>query len=208
MAKKLKIKEYNEKYKDIPKTLNEIFPYLWDSLNIKEKDLPIIRKMIKSILGIKKEKISFVFYFVPEATPRPRYSSFTHSFYVKNANDYGKIFDDFVKSIDNIPFITTPCSFKSITYKPTPSAMTKYEKLMAELGLIHDISKPDWDNLAKTYCDMIQHGLILDDSIIYKGSLEKRYSLRPRIEITIEYYLTHDSTFNQKRIDKILQKYK
>lgn len=208
MGKKLKPKEYNEKYGDISNDFSERFIDLWDTMNIKTKDIPTIQSMIRRIYGIQTKEISFVFYFVPEATPRPRYSRFTKAFYVKNSIDYKTIFSKFIENVDDIDEITTPCEFICKTYKPIPSSMTKYEKILAELGLIKDISKPDWDNLAKTYCDMIQHGLLLDDSLIYKGSTEKLYSIKPRVEITIRYYVTHDSTFNQRKVSKTLNKRK
>lgn len=206
MAKKLKPSEYKEKYGGIPKEYTERFLQLWDGLKIKEKDLVNIQNLIKTLLNIKKKEIRFIFYFIPEATPRPRYSRFTKSFYVKNAADYAGIFNRFVKSIDDIEQIITPTEFICKTYKPTPSAMNRYEQILSELELIKDISKPDWDNLAKTYCDMIQHGLILDDSIIYKGSLEKLYSAKPRIEITLKYYDKFDCTYNKRKITNILTK--
>lgn len=205
MGKKLKLKEYNEKYGDISKNLSERFITLWSSLNIKERDVPKIRELVYRNMNMKKRSVSFVFYFIPDATPRPRYSRFTKSFYVKNALDYKSIFSDFIKSVEDVELITTPCEFICTTYKPIPSSMNRYEKLLAELGLIKDISKPDWDNLAKTYCDMIQHGLLLDDSLIYKGITEKLYSTKPRVEITIKYYIEHDSTYNERKINKSLK---
>jgi Holliday junction resolvase RusA-like endonuclease len=206
LGKKLTVKEYKDKYDIIPKEFHNRFIYLWKLLKFKESDLKKIKSSIKHILNMDKKEISFVFYFIPEATPRPRYSRFTKSFYVKNSVDYKSIFEEFVNSCKDIELITTPCEFYCKTYKPIPSAMNKVETLLSELELIKDISKADWDNLAKTYCDMIQHGLLLDDSIIYKGQLEKLYSIKPRIEITIKYYDTHDSTYNKRKIDKIINK--
>ena len=206
MSKKLKIKDYNDKYGSLPKDFHDRFIYLWDTLKIKAKDIPVLQKRIRYILSIKKTTISFVFYFIPEATPRPRYSRFTKSYYVKNATNYGKLFENFIEECKDLETLTTPCEFSCITYKPTPSAMNRYDTIISELGLIKDISKPDWDNLAKTYCDMVQHGLLLDDSIIYKGTLEKNYSIYPRIEITLKYYNTHDSTYNQNKINKIINR--
>lgn len=206
MGKKLKLKEYEDRYGGIPKEFHDRFIYLWKSMKFKERDLDKLRNMIRHILKINKKELSFVFYFIPEATPRARYSRFTKAFYVKKSVDYGSLFESFINSCNDIDIITTPCEFYCKTYKPTPSGMNRYEKVLCELGLIKDIAKADWDNLAKTYCDMIQHGLLLDDSLIYKGELEKLYSIRPRIEITIKYYDIHDSTYNQKKIEKILAK--
>lgn len=206
MSKK-KLKEYEEKYGHIPTDFFERFSYLMELKNIKPKDLEHIKNMIKYIKSIPMKEISFVFYFTPDATPRARYSRFTRAFYVKNALDYKTIFREFIDSCEDIDkFITTPCEFYCTTYKPTPKAMNRYEHLLAEMELIPDISKPDWDNLGKTYSDMVQQRLIIDDAVICKGCVEKKYSIRPRIEIRIKYYTKHGSTYNQTKINNILKR--
>ena len=80
--------------------------------------------------------------------------------------------------------------------------MNNVEKICAELGIIRPTSKPDWDNVAKAYCDMIQGILIYDDSLIVEGNSRKFYSLKPRIEIKIEYMEDYDSKFNKRKIKK------
>ena len=64
------------------------------------------------------------------------------------------------------------------------------------------MSKPDWDNVGKAYCDMIQDILIYDDSLVVEGVSKKFYSVKPRIEITIEYMEDYDCEFNKKKITK------
>ena len=80
--------------------------------------------------------------------------------------------------------------------------MKGIEKVAAELGFIRPISKPDWDNVGKTYCDMIQDLLIYDDSFIIEGTTKKFYSIKPRIEITLSYMEDFDSDFNRNKILK------
>ena len=48
---------------------------------------------------------------------------------------------------------------------------------------------------------MIQRILILNDNIITKGSTEKYYSVKPRVEIDIKYQLGYDSKFNKRRME-------
>lgn len=195
--KNKKIDEYNKKYSSIPSELQERFVYILKELNIKEKEMDKIKNHIRKILRMKYNTISFVFYFIPQATPRPRYSKFTKSFYVKNALNYNELFKSFMEETSEIKnLIVTPCEFECKTYFPTPSSMNRVEKVVAELELIKNIRKPDWDNLGKTYSDMIQKHLIVDDSLIYKGTVEKLYSSKPRIEITIKYMEDFDSKFN------------
>ena len=200
--KRTKLKEYDDKYGNIPKDFIDRFFSIFRDKRIKEKDFNILKDEIYRIKNIKKHEISFVFYFTPQATPRPRYSKFTKSFYVKNKLDYNSLFKEFMTSIDASIKINTPCEFYCRTYAPIPSSMSRIESVLAELSLIKNISKPDWDNLAKTYCDMIQKHLIIDDALIYKGSLEKLYSAKPRIGMVIRYYDEFDSQYNMKKIIK------
>ena len=200
--KNKKLQVYEEKYGHIDKDFNSRFITLLKTLKITDKDMRKIKERIKEILRIRKKTLSFVFYFTPQATPRPRYSKFTKSFYVKNQLDYNKLFKEYLDNEDIKIKIVTPCEFKCVTYMPTPSGMNRTEKVLAELGLIKNISKPDWDNLGKTYSDMIQKHLILDDAIIYKGTSEKLYSGKPRIEITLTYYEDFDSKYNRTKIMK------
>lgn len=197
------IKEYMNKYKDIPNNYKDRLRYIMNSLQIKDKDIKNIKERIKYILGINKKSISFVFYFLPKATPRPRYSRFNKSFYVKNAIDYNSVFKEFIEKHTNIDLkITTPCELYCKTFSPIPSSMNKIESILAELGLIKHISKPDGDNLLKSYSDMIQKTLVIDDSLFYKMSIEKYYSFKPRIEITVKYMTEFDSAYNKNKISK------
>ena len=203
MKKNKKLTEYFSKYGDIPNDYFERFSYLISELNLKLKDIDKIKKAIKRILNIGYEELSFVFYFFPQATPRPRYSRFTKSFYVKNALDYNSIFKEFINTCDEINFkINTPCELHCKTYSPIPSSMNKMESILAELGLIKHISKPDCDNLLKSYSDMIQKNLIVDDAIFYKMTIEKLYSFKPRIEFTVRFMTEPDSKFNSKKLDR------
>jgi Holliday junction resolvase RusA-like endonuclease len=80
--------------------------------------------------------------------------------------------------------------------------MNIIEKILSELGFIRPLTKPDWDNVAKAYCDMIIGYLIYDDSQIIEGSSSKYYSSKPRIEIELEYMEDYDSNFNRRKFDK------
>ena len=60
------------------------------------------------------------------------------------------------ENLSEFELITTACKFYCDCYFPIPKSMTKNEKLRAELKLVNHLSKPDWDNLGKTYSDMIQ----------------------------------------------------
>ena len=80
--------------------------------------------------------------------------------------------------------------------------MSSVDKVLAEMKLIRPVSKPDWDNLGKSYSDMIQGVLLQDDSIIIEGLSRKYYSIKPRVEITIDYMTEFDSKYNENKILK------
>lgn len=195
------IKEYNQKYGHVPRDFWERVSGLIDEL--KEDDYVSLKKTIRGLLEREYTDFTIIFYFLPKATPRTRYSGITRVFYVKDAMNYNKIFGEFVNSCEDLKdIIVTPCEFYTRTYAPTPEAMNKLEKVLAELELLHQLSKPDWDNLGKTYSDMVQKHLLLDDSLIYKGTVEKLYSLCPRVEINFKVMKKHDCKYNKKKIEK------
>lgn len=190
-------KEYNELYGDIPKDYEGRLEYILNDINLKRIKEPVYNYM-KNIRDIKWKTISYTIYLLPKATPRPR-SGRNGIFYVKGAKDNKKFFQQYINDQD-IEIISTPCKFTCISYFPIPNSMNNIEKIAAELGLIRPISKPDWDNVGKAYCDMIQDLLIYDDSLIVEGVSKKFYSIKPRIEITISYMEKYDSQFNKKKI--------
>ncbi len=151
--------------------------------NLSDRQLTDLRCNIQNNLDTVWKHNSFIFYFIPKATPRARYTGFGKHFYVSDAMNNQKLMMDFCKKhLQEFPLITTACRFYCDTYFPTPSTMSKEEKIRAELKLIRNMSKPDWDNIGKTYSDMVQNNIILDDSIIVDGRVSKYYSTKPRMK--------------------------
>ena len=66
--------------------------------------------------------------------------------------------------------------------------MSLVNQVLAELGLIRPLKKPDFDNLAKTYSDMTQGILLFDDALIIEGISRKWYSCKPRIENILDCF--------------------
>lgn len=193
-------KEYNKLYGDIPKYNNERIDYLLKDTNLKRNKLKVYDE-IQRINSIKWKKKSFTLYIIPKATPRPR-SGKNGIFYVKGASDNKKFFKEFIKDKE-LEIINTPCKIECVSYLPISKSMNRVNKILAELGFIRPISKPDWDNLAKAYCDMIQGYLLEDDALIIEGISKKYYSIKPRVEITIEWMESFDCKYNE---DKIINK--
>lgn len=189
------LEDYEERYGHIPSTQKEILIYLKDNLKINEKKLIANENHINSL---KWEEININLPIVPKPTPRARYNFKTNHFYVKGAGKNKKIIEKF---IDDVGIIYTRTILYVRTYQPTPtSSMSNHEIYLAEKGLLCPIQNPDWDNLGKTYSDMIQDILLLNDNIVQKGIVEKFFSVRPRVEIYIEYQDNFDSKFNSRKI--------
>lgn len=201
MPNKKELKLYQDDYGKVSNDhLERIYNFL-DGIN--EKQLVGIRNDIENNLNTKWKTISFIFYFIPKATPRARLSGFGKHFYVADAMNNRKLMEKFVKQeLSEFKVIATACKFYCDCYFPIPKTMNKSEKLRAELKLVNNLTKPDWDNLGKTYSDMIQNTIIMDDSLIIEGCVRKFYSSKPRIEITIEYADRYDSKYNMKNITR------
>lgn len=195
------IREYNEKYGLVPTDKEERLKFLMSQAKNAEKTFAPVDGEIKRIQGIKWKTVKYVIYLIPKASPRPRRSLNGH-FYVNGAADNKRFFKNFYKETLNIPIIDTPCKFYCDSYLPIPSDMSLVNQVLAELGLIRPVKKPDFDNLAKTYSDMTQGVLLFDDALIIEGISRKWYSCKPRIEITFKYMEDFDSDYNKKKILK------
>ena len=195
------IREYDEKYGLVPTDKEERLKFLMSQAKNAEKTFAPVDGEIKRIQGIKWKTVKYVIYLIPKASPRPRRSLNGH-FYVNGAADNKRFFKNFYKETLNIPIIDTPCKFYCDSYLPIPCDMSLVNQVLAELGLIRPVKKPDFDNLAKTYSDMTQGVLLFDDALIIEGISRKWYSCKPRIEITFKYMEDFDSDYNKKKILK------
>ena len=190
-------KDYEEKYGDITEDYEERINQLLTPIKTDSRR-KLLQEEIFRIRNVEWITKKFIIYLLPKATPRPRLVQ-RSVFYVKGAKDNKKLFKKFINDID-IDIITTPTKFTCKSYFPIPSSMNQIEKVLAEIGLIRPISKPDWDNVGKAYCDMLQGLILYDDSLIVEGVSKKYYSMKPRIEITISYMKEHDSGYNRKKM--------
>lgn len=199
--KKKDLQKYQEQYGEIPKNFMERFNLLLKKVTLTDKNLLELRTKIKKFFRHRWEKQEYVIYFMPKATPRARLSGLTNRFYVSDAKSNNDAFKKFCEeeSIKNL--ITTPCRILIETYYPIPN-LNKVDTILAELKFIRPLSKPDWDNVAKTYSDMIQNNILLDDSLIVDGRSVKYYSIKPRIEITLEYMTKYDCKYNKTKVEK------
>lgn len=195
------IQNYQEKYGDVPEEINSRFSYLLSLLKIKTSELNVIKRLIPKLRNAKWHRIDFVIYLIPKATPRPRFSIKTKKFYVFDAMNNSNMIKNFLKSLEEpLGIICTPMKFNIVGYLPIPNDMTRIEKVLAELGLIHPLSTPDFDNMVKTYADAFQKHLILNDSLIVDSYIKKRYSCKPRVEINMKFMDKYDCKYNKRKV--------
>ncbi len=157
----------------------------------------------------------------PEGTHRPRFrmikknnfnraalvdKEFVHV-YTPNAQDdfnYMRKITEEKELIDIDGLINTPCIIRYDAYYKTPTYFNTTDTFLAEIGLFRpSISKPDWDNLGKKYCDMYNHNIWLDDSLVMSGTVNKYYSIKPRVEITLWYM---NCVYNKNQYNSIINR--
>lgn len=189
--------EYKNLYGELPSSKDELVKYLLNKYNMSMKDIEEDINKIQNINWITKK---FVLEIKPYGTPRPRQRK-NGGYYVRGAKKNKKIIQKYVQD-ENI--IHTRTQFQVCTYMPTPVSMSKKEKILFEMGYLRPLSDPDWDNLGKTYSDMIQGILIMNDNIISDGCVSKFYSIKPRVEIYISHQDTFDCKYNERKIKRTI----
>lgn len=202
VSQREKVKEYHTNYDLIPKDYMERLSYLYNECKFTKEDMNYLFDKIEELAKVEWNWVKYIFYMDPKASPRPRLNPNTFSFYVAGAKFNKQIFDEFKDAHSNMEMvISTPCYLETKVYFKTPSSMSAREKIAAELELIHHVNKPDWDNLGKSYCDMVQDTLVSDDSIVSRGEVQKFYSILPRIEVTIHFMKKYDCKYNKRTIE-------
>lgn len=192
----------------IPKDYQERINWIIDTYKISDAKLKDIidtkNKMLQQMYYMPE--LFVVIYEIPEGSPRPRARfikskgnnilanarsnpGFIQVYSITGAADK-KFMQEFKTNSDFYfleSLIYTPCSVKYDAYFKTPSIFNSKEKMLAELGMIRPLSKPDFDNVEKKYSDMYTGNIWVDDSIVIESNFNKYYSELPRIEITLRY---------------------
>lgn len=221
--RKQKQKDYDIKYGDIPNDYYERLSWMIDTYNLSEnKMMEIVNKRDAAMSNMFFYTCKVVQLFEePEGTHRPRFrilkkgnfnqaaifdKQFVHV-YTPNAQDdfnYMRKITEEKELADLDGLINTPCIVKYDAYYKTPSYFNTTDTFLAEIGLFRpSISKPDWDNLGKKYCDMYNHNVWLDDSLVMTGTVNKYYSIKPRVEITLWYL---NCVYNKAQYNAIINR--
>jgi Holliday junction resolvase RusA-like endonuclease len=220
--RKQKENEYVEKYGMIPIDYKERLYWLNDTLKIndrKAQEIIDIRNQMYNFLYYRTYKI--ILFEEPEGSPRPRFrlinrqnlvnsalanGSFVHVYSINAHEDnvfMSRLTDSELYELDSI--IYTPCDVEYNTFHKTPSYFNTEETMLAEIGLQRPLTKPDWDNIGKKYSDMSNGNIWIDDTCVISGTVNKFYSVLPRVEINLKFlncvYNRHQARSIAKKID-------
>lgn len=221
-SKKQKLIEYEMKYGEIPRDYIERLNWLYEKLNINDQKADeILQARSNFINSTYYEKIRLTMYEIPEHTPRPRARLITrngimnaatgdnsfiqvYSITGRQNKEYMKAWtNDNLRELEHL--LCTPCNIEYRTYFPTPSCYNKTQTFLAEIGLDRPISKPDFDNIEKSYADMFSDNIWIDDIVVVDATIRKFYSVLPRVEIDLLYanqlYNQHQYRAMTKRKD-------
>ena len=197
-SRKQKSIEYEKLFGKLPNTNIELVKYLCDKYNYDFNELDDIKFDMEF-----KNIIKIVLFEIPEGAKRPRTRlinrnnitnlaiqnpNFIH-IYSPNAKEDSlhmkKLVNDEIVNVKDL--IMTPCKVTIEAYFKTPSSFNRIETILSEMKCIRYINTPDFDNIGKKYCDMFNSNIWLDDKLCISGKVEKFYSIKPRVEILLEY---------------------
>lgn len=197
-----RLKEYHDKY---PVTYSDLESALKHYFKIRKWDFDkAVKKATKKVKEIEKHRvyktIRIVLYEFPMKTDRPRHTRFGHTFSpnAKANNDYIR---KALKAVNKtFKLINTPASIVIDAYLEMPSQVPPDEVLLYECKVLKVEEMPDYDNIGKCYTDMLKNNFVCDDDLFYSGTVNKYYSVMPRVEITIHYTEAHESDYVYKRL--------
>lgn len=196
--------EYDSKYGHIPKDYTERLQYLYNTLKIDDKKSDeILMARENFIKSTYYSSIRIILYEIPEYTPRPR-ARLVHRSDIINSvtggNDFIQVYSitgrqnrEFMRMFtrENLrelnQLLCTPCDIEYKVYFPTPSAYNRVDMFLAEIGLIRPMTKPDFDNIEKSYADSFTGNVWIDDIVVVDATIRKYYSVLPRVEIDLKY---------------------
>lgn len=201
---KQKLKDYQNKYGNIPLDFKERLDYMCNMYKVSYNEMiDIFKERDRRLSLLYYTTIRVVLNVVPEGAKRPRYRfvnrgnlinaaitdpGFIHVYSPGAAQNHEymkRLVDSEIVQLEHL--ICTPCDVRFRAYFPTPKSFNKTETFMAELGLNRHIYKPDWDNIGKLYSDMYNSNIWIDDALTVHGEVDKFYSILPRVEIDLSF---------------------
>lgn len=199
----MKQTEYDEKYGAIPRDDYTRLSWMCDQYHLKPKDFENIVSYRDAMLDqMRFFQYKIVLYENPEGAKRPRFrwitkknvanaarDGFVHVYspdaYAGHKRMHELVTYDELYRLDHL--VCTPCVVKYNAFFQTPKNFNVWQTFLCEAGLICHLTKPDWDNIGKKYSDMYNGNVWIDDALTVSGTVNKYYSLLPRIEIDLQF---------------------
>lgn len=123
----------------------------------------------------------------PQGKGRPRFSRYSNHVYTdRKTHDYESLVAlSFMAAYPKAVPLDTAVSVLIVAYFGIPKGTTKHKRQLMESGAILHTVKPDADNVIKAVLDGLNGVVWLDDKQVTDLMIQKRYSNRPRVEVTI-----------------------
>lgn len=201
-TRKERMLAYNEKYANrVYQPTKDLIDYFSENgLDIKKASNKAKKKLLNILDHREYETISITMYEYPMKTDRPR-STMMGRTYSPNAAENHSYFERAIKKVGNaIKLINTPAEIVIDAYLEMPARVPPDEIILFEAKVLDVEDTPDYDNIGKCYTDIQKYVLILDDDIFHTGTINKFYSVKPRVEIRITYLKNHESEYIYKKL--------
>lgn len=125
----------------------------------------------------------------PGAKGRPRFSTFgghPTAYTDKKTRLYESLVRDaYLQQVGNPSPIQKEISVEIKAYFNIPKSASKKKRADMESGKIRPVKRPDTDNIAKIVLDSLNGIAFEDDKQVVELTVTKRYSERPRVEVSI-----------------------
>ena len=124
----------------------------------------------------------------PKGKGRPRVTRGGHAYTPKDTVMYENLVRTSFRQAypDHIPVTDKEITAEIRAYYSMPKASKKKTTQMIE-GVIRPKKKPDLDNIAKAVLDSLNGIAYKDDSQIVSLTIDKAYSLQPRVDVWPKY---------------------
>lgn len=133
-------------------------------------------------------KVKFCVLGEPKGKGRPRVSTrngFARAYTPKDTANYENLVRYTYQSDVGV-MLQGDITARITAYFPIPKSVSKKQRQAMLDGVIPHTKKPDCDNIAKIILDSLNEVAYNDDKQIYRVTVEKWYSDRPRVEIELE----------------------
>ena len=134
-------------------------------------------------------KIQFTIPGTPVAKARPRVTRSGHAYTPKKTADYEmrvKICVMQLMAVQRLRPTTEAVRLTVQAFFPIPASWTKAKKEKALNGDLKHTTKPDLSNIVKAVEDAMNGIVYKDDSQISEIVCVKRYSMSPKVDLTVE----------------------